>query len=109
MFHTHDCIERLGIAEVCERVFARMAERVSGFSVSFDVDALDPLEAPGVQWPARGGLTYREASVVMEHVALSDGLLTLDFVEYFPSADRNKATSEALIELIRTALGGTIL
>ena len=48
-------VECTTVQQVCDRAFSRLADRVSGFAFSFDVDALDPLEAPGVQWPARGG------------------------------------------------------
>jgi len=59
------------IGEALERANAGTA----GFHLSFDLDALDPREAPGVGTPVQGGLTYREAHLVCEHAAASGRML----------------------------------
>ena len=69
--YTMTDIERLGIFQVCEEVFSQIRKKTSGFVVSFDIDACNPLEAPAVQYPEPGGLTYRESRVLMEYVAQS--------------------------------------
>ena len=79
-------IDRLGIAEVMERAIAIATRGTGGFHVSFDLDACDPTVAPGVGTPVKGGLGYREAHVVMEMIAESGRMTSLDLVEVNPDA-----------------------
>jgi arginase len=98
-------VERLGIGRVCEEAFARVCEGTAGFVMSFDIDVCCPHEAPGVMYREPGGLTYREAMVVMESAARADGLLSLELVEYNPDRDRDDLTRWAAIEFLKTGLG----
>ncbi|MHC4599958.1 MAG: arginase family protein, partial [Planctomycetota bacterium] len=102
-------VERRGIARVCEEAFDRVTRSTKGYVLSFDLDAVDPSELPGVYYKEPGGLTYREAHVLMEHAARTDGLVALEVVEYFPAADRDTITAVSAAQLIRTAMGGRIL
>jgi arginase len=77
--------------------------------VSFDVDACDPLVAPGVGTPVRGGLDYREAHTLMELVAESRQLAALDLVEVNPVLDVRNSTAILATELALSALGLEIL
>ena len=45
----------------------RATERPA-FTVSLDMDFVDPQDAPGVGTPVRGGVTYREAHLAMEMI-----------------------------------------
>jgi arginase len=77
--------------------------------VSFDIDACDPLIAPGVGTPVKGGLNYREAHMVMEIVADSGLLTSMDLVEVNPTLDVRNATAQLGSELALSALGMKIL
>jgi arginase len=99
-------VERMGIGEICDRTFAHMAERTDGFVLSFDIDACDDTEAPGVVYPERGGLTYREAMVVMEGAHEAPNLVSLELVEVDPSRDGAERTADLAIWLIHRALAG---
>jgi arginase len=101
-------IDRWGIGRVAERAM----EKLSGLPrvhVSLDMDALDPREAPGVGTPVAGGLTYREAHLLMEIAADSLEVDSIDVVEINPILDDRNRTSELAIELILSALGKAIL
>jgi arginase len=102
-------IDRLGIAEVMERAIAIVSRDTGGFHVSYDLDACDPLVAPGVGTPVKGGLSYREAHVVMEMVAESKKMTSFDLVEVNPTLDIRNTTAELGIELALSALGKSIL
>ncbi|HSE33990.1 MAG TPA: arginase [Pyrinomonadaceae bacterium] len=80
-----------------------------GYSVTFDVDALDPGDAPGSGTLVRGGLTYREAHLAMEKIAEAGGMRSLEVVEINTALDINNKTAELGVELILSALGKTIL
>jgi arginase len=102
-------IDRLGIAQVMERALTLASRGTGGIHVSFDLDVCDPMIAPGVGTPVKGGLDYREAHLVMEMVAESGKLTSLDLVEVNPTLDLRNITAELGIELALSALGKKIL
>lgn len=102
-------IDRLGIGEVMERAIAIATKGTGGFHVSYDLDVCDPQVAPGVGTPVKGGLSYREAHVVMESIAESGKLTSLDLVEVNPTLDVRNTTAEFGTELALSALGKSIL
>ena len=65
--------------------------------------------APGVGTPVKGGFDYREAHMVMELVADSGLLTSLDLVEVNPTLDVRNRTAELGTELALSALGMKIL
>jgi arginase len=101
-------IDRLGMG----RVLAEAVERLSacdGVHVSFDMDVMDPMLAPGVGTPHRGGLTYREAHLAMERLYEAGILRSFELVEVNPILDRQNETAELAAELIASAFGQQIL
>ncbi len=102
-------IDRQGIASVVEQAVRLAGQGTAGIHVSFDMDACDPMIAPGVGTPVRGGLNYREAHMVMELVADSGLLTSLDVVEVNPTLDLRNTTAELGTELVLSALGQKIL
>jgi arginase len=102
-------IDRLGVATVMERALEVVGRDTAGVHVSFDLDVCDPLVAPGVGTPVKGGLDYREAHMVMEMVADSGLLTSLDVVEINPILDTGNATAVFATELVLSALGMRIL
>ncbi len=102
-------VDRLGIAEVMERAIELAGRGTGGIHVSFDMDVCDPSIAPGVGTSVKGGLDYREAHVVMEMVAESGRLTSLDLVEVNPTLDLRNTTAELGTELALSAMGKQIL
>lgn len=102
-------IDRLGIAQVMERALSLAGQGTGGIHVSFDMDVCDPAIAPGVGTSVKGGLDYREAHVVMELVAESGRLTSLDLVEVNPTLDIRNITAELGTELALSAMGKQIL
>jgi arginase len=102
-------IDRQGIAAVVEQAIAIAGDGAAGIHVSFDLDVCDPAIAPGVGTPVKGGLDYREAHVVMEMIADSGLLTSLDVVEANPILDVQNMTAILGTELVSSALGQKIL
>lgn len=102
-------IDRQGIAAVVEQAVNLAGRDTAGIHVSFDMDVCDPLIAPGVGTPVKGGLDYREAHMVMEIVADSGLLTSLDLVEVNPTLDVRNTTAQLATELALSALGMKIL
>jgi arginase len=102
-------IDRQGVACVIEQAVALAGRGTAGIHVSFDMDVCDPQIAPGVGTPVKGGLDYREAHMVMEIVADSGLLTSLDLVEVNPTLDVRNTTAQLGVELALSALGMKIL
>jgi len=102
-------IDRQGIASVVEQAVNLAGNGTAGIHVSFDMDVCEPAIAPGVGTPVKGGLDYREAHMVMEIVADSGLLTSLDLVEVNPTLDVRNHTAELGTELALSALGMNIL
>jgi arginase len=102
-------IDRQGIASIIEQAVNLAGNGTAGIHVSFDMDVCDPLIAPGVGTPVKGGLNYREAHMVMEIVADSGRLMSLDLVEVNPTLDVRNTTAQLGTELALSALGMKIL
>ncbi len=77
--------------------------------VSFDLDCLDPGDAPGVGTGVRGGPTYREMQLCMEMIADTGRLASLDVVEINPALDVRNRTAEVAVELIESLFGKSTL
>jgi arginase len=102
-------IDRQGIASIVEQAVNVAGGGTAGIHVSFDMDVCDPAIAPGVGTPVKGGLDYREAHMVMEIVADSGLLVSLDLVEVNPTLDVHNTTAQLGTELALSALGMKIL
>lgn len=110
-------IDRYGMVEALLRFDKWM--RASGAKrlwISFDVDALDPILAPGTGTAVRGGLTYREmhlsGEMLHELMAEKDcpySLAGIDLVEVNPLYDTNNETALTAVEWIASLFGKTIL
>jgi arginase len=102
-------IDERGLRAVIEDAIAIASDGTAGFHVSFDMDAVDPAEAPGVGTPVRGGLTYREAHLAMEIVCDSGGAVGMEIVEVNPVLDQANRTAVLGVELVLSAFGKRIL
>jgi arginase len=101
-------IDRRGVEAVMADALAYLAGEAF-VHVSLDLDAVDPMFAPGVGTPVPGGLSYREAHLALEVVAEADVLGSLDVVEVNPILDRQNETGRLAVELVASALGQRIL
>lgn len=101
-------IDQLGMKEVVTRGLEIAGRGTEGVHISFDLDVIDPAEAPGVGTPVAGGITYREAHLAMELVAESGLLLSLDMAEVNPILDIQNRTAELAVGLICSAFGKRI-
>jgi arginase len=101
-------IDEQGIAAVARQVLAKF-EHLDRIHVSFDLDSMDPRHAPGVGTPVIGGLSYREAHLLMEILADSGKVKSMDLVEINPILDTQNRTAEIGVEMMMSLLGKQIL
>jgi arginase len=101
-------IDEQGISSVANKAIMKFAH-LKRIHLTVDMDALDPVEAPGVGTPVPGGISYREAHLLMEILADSGKVGSMDLVEVNPILDVANKTAELAVELTLSALGKSIL
>jgi arginase len=101
-------VDAYGIASVVRRAL-RALSHLDRVHVSLDLDVVDPDVAPGVGTPVRGGLTYREAHLVMELINEAGIAASLDVVEINPILDHRNGTAELAVELVASLMGRQII
>jgi arginase len=101
-------IDEQGISAVLNKALMKFVH-LKKFHLSLDMDALDSIEVPGVGTPVAGGLTYREAHLLMEILSDTGKLASMDLVELNPILDNKNKTASLAVELIVSALGKSIL
>lgn len=102
-------IDEQGFAYIAKKALEIATKGVDHLHVSLDIDVIDPSEAPGTGTSSPGGLTYREAHLLMELIASSNKLSSMEVVEVNPTLDTRNKTAKLAVGLIASALGKTIL
>ena len=101
-------IDEQGMGAIARETL-RCFENFDSIHVSLDMDSLDPEFAPGVATPVPGGLTYREAHLLMEILADSGKVKSMDIVEINPILDTRNRTAELAVGLAASLLGQRII
>ena len=101
-------IDVFGAARVVRSAIKDLAH-VDRVHLSFDLDVVDPEVAPGVGTPVRGGLTYREAHLLMELFNEAGIVTSLDMVEVNPILDVKNGTATLAVELVESLMGRRII
>ena len=102
-------VDKRGMVHVMEESLGIAGAHERPIHVSFDMDAIDPSEAPGTGTPVQGGLSYREAHLVMEMLYESGQLGSIEIVEINPILDHRNRTAALAVGLIGSGLGKSIL
>lgn len=106
--YTMEAVDRRGIVEVADDALQYLSG-VDRLHLSFDIDVLDPSVTPGVGTPVPGGLSYREAHLLMELLAQSRAVTSVDLVEVNPFLDERNGTALTMVEMAASLLGKRIL
>jgi arginase len=101
-------IDEVGMKRVMEEALHGVDDNTH-LHVSFDVDFLDPSIAPGVGTTVPGGPNYREAQLVMEMIADSGRMGSLDIVELNPVLDTRNQTALLAVDLVESLFGKSTL
>ena len=104
VFTMHE-IDDMVIKKVMEEAIKIAGEGTDGIHVSFDLDAVDPEIAPGTGTKVPGGMGYRETHHALEMIAMSNKLVSVEFVEVNPLLDRQNTTAEVTVALAGSLLG----
>ena len=102
-------VDERGMRDVLDEAIKIAGDGTAGIHLSFDLDVLDPEDAPGTGTPVRGGITYREAHLAMEMLSDRAQVVAIDLVEVNPVLDTQNATAILAADLAESLLGKRIL
>ena len=102
-------IDEHGMAAVSRRALEIVNNGTAGFHISFDVDGCDPTVIPGSGTLVPGGVSFREAHLLMEYCADDGNLVSMEIAELNPFLDEGNVSAERALQLILSAMGKSIL
>jgi arginase len=102
-------IDERGMSKVASEALRIVNDGTAGFHVSFDLDGCDPEVIPGSGTLVPGGVSYREAHLLLELCAEDGRLTSMEVVELNPFIDQGNVSAERAVALVQSALGRSIL
>jgi len=102
-------VDERGMREVMEEAIGFVSDGTAGFHVSFDLDGMDPRDVPGTGTPVKGGISWREANLLMEMVSDTGRMRSLEVTELNPVLDVRNQSGEVAVDVICSAFGKHIL
>ena len=102
-------IDQLGMNRVACEALEIVNNGTAGFHVSFDLDGCDPDVIPGTGTIVPGGVSFREAHLLLEECAADGRMTSLEVVELNPFLDHANISAERAGTLVQSALGRSIL
>ena len=101
-------IEKFGFSAILKKIIVFFKSHADIVHVSFDMDVLDPMFAPGTGIPLPAGLTNREALLLMEEMAQTKLVRSAEIVEVNPVLDVRNQTAILAVNLAARLLGEKI-
>ena len=104
VFTTED-IKKNGVKRVMEEAFKIASNNTNGVHISYDLDIIDPLIAPGVSVPAKNGINLEEAFQIVDELIINkDHIKSMDLVEYNPTRDIEDKTKNIAIDILKKVI-----
>ena len=102
-------VDERGMRAILEESIRFATAGTAGFHVSFDLDGMDPRDVPGTGTPVKGGISWREANLLMEMVSDTGQMTSLEVTELNPILDVKNQSGEVAVDVILSAFGKRIL
>lgn len=103
--YTMDDVREMGMTRVMQETIEYLAQRCDGVHLSFDLDGLDPQEAPGVGTPVPEGISYNDSVTAVKLLFEANIITSADFVEVNPLLDKDNQTALTAVSLINILFG----
>ena len=97
-------ISRRRFRELGPQAVADLIPPAENLYITFDVDVLDPSQAPGTGTPETGGLFYEETRQCLTALLSKSNLVAFDLVEVAPPYDTSQLTVQIAARLIQDIL-----
>lgn len=108
-YYTMRDIDEKGIRKIVKEICKHQFKDIDGLHLSFDLDVMNPPQIPGVSTPIPGGLTIREAHLLLEMLYETQNIIAADFVELNPFKDIQGQSATMATDLICSLFGKTII
>jgi len=102
-------VDERGMRAIMQECIGFVNDGTAGFHVSFDLDGMDPRDVPGTGTPVKGGISWREANLLMEMVSDTGKMTSLEVTELNPILDVKNQSGEVAVDVILSAFGKRIL
>lgn len=102
-------VDERGMRAIMQECIGFATDGTAGFHVSFDLDGMDPRDVPGTGTPVKGGISWREANLLMEMVSDTGKMTSLEVTELNPVLDVKNQSGEVAVDVILSAFGKRIL
>ena len=102
-------IDERGIRAIMEEAVGFATDGTAGFHMSFDLDSMDPRDVPGTGTPVKGGLSWREANLLMEMASDTGAMRSLEVAELNPILDVRNQSGDVAVDVVSSAFGKRIL
>jgi arginase len=102
-------VDERGMRAIMHEAIGFVTQGTAGFHVSFDLDGMDPRDVPGTGTPVKGGISWREANLLMEMVSDTGKMTSLEVTELNPILDVKNQSGEVAVDVISSAFGKRIL
>jgi arginase len=102
-------VDERGMRAIMQEAIGYATDGTAGFHVSVDLDGMDPRDVPGTGTPVKGGISWREANLIMEMVSDTGRMTSLEITELNPILDVKNQSGEVAVDLILSAFGKSIL
>lgn len=104
-FFTTDDIKKYGVNEIMDKAFEIASNGTKGIHISYDIDVIDPIVAPGVSVPAKNGINYDEAMEIVDYLIKNKDLVkSMDLVEFNPTKDIDDKTEKIALEILEKVI-----
>lgn len=103
--YTTQHVKKSGAAEVAEEAARHLDNRSDWVVCHLDVDVVDPVFIPSVNYPTPGGLTPEETIAVVGALSRTGKLKALEIAAYDSAQDNGGATASRIVGLVRSMLG----
>ena len=97
---TTDDIKKYGVKKVMEDAIKIASDNTEGIHISFDLDFIDPKDAPGVSVPEVDGIDKKTALEVIHYLNNTHNIKSFDIVEYNPLNDKENITLDIAKEIL---------
>lgn len=97
--YSADEVKRVGAHTILEQLYQKYAD-YEGIYLSFDIDAVDPAQAPGTGTPEAFGLSSETVRQLLEGIVANLPVDMMDIVEVSPPLDCNNITTWLALKYI---------
>ena len=95
-------VKKSGAAEVAEEAARHLENRSDWIACHLDVDVVDPQQISAVNYPAPGGLTLDECTLMVRTLLKTGKMRALELASYNPSIDRGRSSAKRIVGLVRS-------